>query len=389
MRRSSTACLNNQPVLANCCPVFDQKTLAMKFDQVLNTSNKASFYVNREWRTRNNSVGRPLRCAAGQAHEPVPASEDAELARSGRRRTGWSTTACCTASRSATTPSTNSNRSVYFNQGWPSLHRADEPAGHDVPALRVDERRPPILRQHGELRIRLARPQLRGQHDRPGRRDVICGPAQHQERLRGPLLLRGQRERRRDAPTTTSLSAQTNLPGFDQTTGHAYASFLLGAVATSNRAVQAVNTDYYQRDFAFYVQDDFKVSSKLTLNLGLRWQILPGDVREERVRHQRRPHAAQRGGGQPAGRPAVRRPGGPEDLHRHVLQAVPAAPRHGVRDVVGHGDQRRLQLEQPARARPTAAATTSAASTRPATTARSRSRAPRGRRRTPRIRSCT
>ncbi len=72
------------------------------------------------------------------------------------------------------------------------------------------------------------------------------------------------------------LSAQTNLPGFDQTTGHAYASFLLGAVATSSRTVQAVNTDYNQRDFAFYVQDDFKVSSKLTLNLGLRWQILPG-----------------------------------------------------------------------------------------------------------------
>ena len=83
-----------------------------------------------------------------------------------------------------------------------------------------------------------------------------------------------------EAPDATAsynfLSAQTNLPGFDQTTGHAYASFLLGAVATSSRTVQAVNTDYNQRDFAFYVQDDFKVSSKLTLNLGLRWQILPG-----------------------------------------------------------------------------------------------------------------
>ena len=44
-------------------------------------------------------------------------------------------------------------------------------------------------------------------------------------------------------------SAQTNLPGFDQTTGHAYASFLLGAVQTSSRPVQAVNTDYYQPDY--------------------------------------------------------------------------------------------------------------------------------------------
>ena len=63
-----------------------------------------------------------------------------------------------------------------------------------------------------------------------------------------------------DATATYNfLSAQTNLPGFDQTTGHSYASFLLGAVATSTRPVQSVNTDYYQRDFAFYVQDDFKV----------------------------------------------------------------------------------------------------------------------------------
>ena len=45
---------------------------------------------------------------------------------------------------------------------------------------------------------------------------------------------------------------------------------------TSSRPVQAVNTDYYQRDFDFYVQDDYKVSSKLTLNLGVRWQIIPG-----------------------------------------------------------------------------------------------------------------
>ena len=71
-------------------------------------------------------------------------------------------------------------------------------------------------------------------------------------------------------------SAQTNLPGFDQQTGYSYASFLLGAVQTSSRPVQAVNPDYYQRDYSFYVQDDFKVSPKLTLNLGLRWTIVPG-----------------------------------------------------------------------------------------------------------------
>ena len=74
-------------------------------------------------------------------------------------------------------------------------------------------------------------------------------------------------------------SAQTNLPGFDQQTGHAYASFLLGAVQTSSRPVQAVNTDYYQRNFDFYVQDDFKVSPKLTLNLGCAGRSCRGCMR--------------------------------------------------------------------------------------------------------------
>jgi TonB dependent receptor len=82
-----------------------------------------------------------------------------------------------------------------------------------------------------------------------------------------------------DADQTATFnfnSAQTNLPGFDTQTGNAYGSFLLGAVATSNRTVQMANPWYYQNNYDFYVQDDYKVSSKLTLNLGARWQILPG-----------------------------------------------------------------------------------------------------------------
>src|SRR5687768_9250432 len=47
---------NNQPTLGTCCPVFDQKTFATKYDQVLGSDHKMSVYVNREWRERNNSA---------------------------------------------------------------------------------------------------------------------------------------------------------------------------------------------------------------------------------------------------------------------------------------------------------------------------------------------
>ena len=47
--------LNNQSQLSTSSPVFDQKTFATKYDQVLNDKHKLSFFVNREWRVRNNS----------------------------------------------------------------------------------------------------------------------------------------------------------------------------------------------------------------------------------------------------------------------------------------------------------------------------------------------
>jgi hypothetical protein len=67
-------------------------------------------------------------------------------------------------------------------------------------------------------------------------------------------------------------SLETGLPG-NTSTGSAFASFLLGAVHQGTYRQLAVVPGNRYRYFATFAQDDWKVSRKLTLNLGLRYEI--------------------------------------------------------------------------------------------------------------------
>lgn len=70
--------------------------------------------------------------------------------------------------------------------------------------------------------------------------------------------------------TWTQDVAQTTTDGTN--TGNPYASFLLGLVGsgyTEHTPSAASSSDY----FALFVQDDWKVTKRLTVNLGLRWDV--------------------------------------------------------------------------------------------------------------------
>jgi hypothetical protein len=268
--------LNNQPILATCCPVFDQNTLAVKYDQVISTAHKMSFYVNREWRERNNSPngrygpppGKPTNIYQLQKTPSwmIRASEnwvisDRLLHRFafGYNRFG------------------NNNRSVFFNDGWPSKIGLTNQPDTTFPRFNFNSGAA-ILGNWGGTGI----------FGSVSRSATYEGSTIVQDDLTfvtGKHSIKTGFEGRFyyleiDNPDGTATynfnSAQTNLPGFDTQTGYSYASFLLGAVQTSSRPVQIVNNNYYQSNYDFYVQDDYKVNPKLTLNLGVRWQILPG-----------------------------------------------------------------------------------------------------------------
>ena len=74
---------------------------------------------------------------------------------------------------------------------------------------------------------------------------------------------------------TSNCAGQTAAGcAVNSATGFDVASFMLGLVNTKNRALFDANTYTETRpEYSLYVQDDYRVTNRLTMNLGLRWDV--------------------------------------------------------------------------------------------------------------------
>jgi hypothetical protein len=75
------------------------------------------------------------------------------------------------------------------------------------------------------------------------------------------------------SPTQTGSFSSGNT--ISSSSGSAFASYMLGAVSASSVTANYPETGSRYNDWSMWVQDDFKVTPRLTLNIGLRWDIFP------------------------------------------------------------------------------------------------------------------
>jgi hypothetical protein len=86
-----------------------------------------------------------------------------------------------------------------------------------------------------------------------------------------------------DGPTSSlTLNWSTNETGaingtsYGTNTGYSYASYMLGAVSSTGITLQPFSVlGGRYRPIAPYIADDYKITPKLTLNIGLRWDYIP------------------------------------------------------------------------------------------------------------------
>ena len=265
--------LRNMPGINNQ-PIFNLDTYGGKFDQTITDKHKLVFYINRNERLRYNGAGR--------GYVPVPGSASGSFAQQDiigtMLRVGYDYTITPTLLNHFAfgwNHFENNNSSLSLGGNWPSKIGLTGVAETTFPQIAWSG----TTAQGGSLTTL-------------GRSNVGVEPngsyiwTNDTTWIRGKHSIRWGVELRQyfynqDYRSSTSGQftfgpAQTADPANAGTTGYSFASFMLGAVTRAHLAIAKVNPQSRIWNPAFYVSDDWKASRRLTLNFGLRWDVVGG-----------------------------------------------------------------------------------------------------------------
>jgi|SRR5579871_1181904 len=266
--------LRNIQALGTCCPFFDLHIVGVKVDQNIGDKEHISGFYNQSYRNRNNYSGKP--------YLPVP----------GDATSGW---------QQQTTPGNMVRLSLTSTLTPTLLNRVA--AGYNrfvndngvVPGT-LDKDLASKIGMTGLPGTMFPVFKFTGTEDQGGTIDQE-GVGFADKSNNGSFIyqddvtwIRGKHSFRfgyqysryyyndhalSDSGQFTFSPEETGLPNFLGDTGHAYASFLLGGAHSAVNNITGYANGFRQPDHVVYATDDWKLTPKLTVNLGLRWEIIP------------------------------------------------------------------------------------------------------------------
>lgn len=263
--------LRNYPGVANQ-PWFDLNTYSGKLDHVINSKNRMAVFVNSNERLRYNG--------AGHGYEPIPGSASGYFALQDILGTMIRVTEDWVIGPTLLNHVgfgfnrfKNANSSVTLGQDWPSK----------IGLQGVEETTFPLINFTGTsyqggtlnpLGRNNAGVEPNGSYIAQNDTTWIHGKHNVRFGVEVRKYYYDQDYRSGTSGTFTFSPDQTADPSALASTGNAFASFLLGAPYSAGLAESPVNPSSHVWNPAFYVADDWKVSRRLTLNIGLRWDIV-------------------------------------------------------------------------------------------------------------------
>jgi hypothetical protein len=295
--------LRNIPNLGTCCPNFNEHMMTIKGDHIFGSAFRMSATFNRNFRERNNSPG-------GRWGEPPGTPTGVYQLQNtpgtlGRLAFDWTVTPTVLNHFAiGYNRFGNLNQSVFIDQNLPQEAGFQNLPGTHFPALVFSGQ--PFqgggIGAGGRLGSTNAGGSYNGSTILGDDLTIVRGSHNFKVGFEHRRYYFNERGRGNESGTFNFSPDSTALPGFINQTGHSFASFLTGAVASTNRGVIASYFGRRWRNVGFYFQDDWKATRRLTLNLGLRWEII-GGLREVAGRMaQFNPNKANPGAG---GRPGA------------------------------------------------------------------------------------
>jgi len=270
---TSTSMINNIKSLSTGSPFFDEHIIGIKVDQIINDKNRISIYYNQGYRFRNN--------VSGGTYLPVP----------GPPTTGWheqltpSEMGRVTITTTVTSTLINNfalGYSRFMNQNGAPLAEIGQNWAQKIGIQNTSATVFPEFTfsglnyqggsinqigvgsfgagANGSETIRDGATKIWGRH-------TFHFGYQY-------TVYRYDEENYSDSGNFNFSPQQTGLPGYTDQTGNSFASFMLGAVNHAGHGINDLSDGFRGPYHASWIQDDIKVTPKLTMNVGFRWEII-------------------------------------------------------------------------------------------------------------------